>query len=105
MHVSPQKIRGKTAVLELQQYNHAIVALHASDAAESDSNFKPTDTPISEALQHIRNRSSKYLYLSGSCFRMRRTEEMAYSPVSSVSTITKLVVLPAPETAKKNCKQ
>ena len=30
---------------------------------------------------------------------------MAYSPVSSVSTITKLVVLPAPETAKKNCKQ
>lgn len=30
---------------------------------------------------------------------------MAYSPVSSVSTITKLVVLPAPETAKKSCKQ
>lgn len=29
---------------------------------------------------------------------------MAYSPVSSVSTITKLVVLPAPETAKKSCK-
>lgn len=36
---------------------------------------------------------------------MSRTEEMAYSPVSSVSTITKLVVFPAPETVKKNCKQ
>ena len=30
---------------------------------------------------------------------------MAYSPVSSVRTITKLVVLPAPDTAEKNCTQ
>jgi len=43
--------------------------------------------------------------LRGNCFRMSRTEEMAYSPVSSVRTITKLVVLPAPDTAKKNCTQ
>ena len=43
------------------------------------------------------------LYLRGNCFRMSRTEEMAYSPVSSVRIMTKLVVLPAPDTAKKNC--
>ena len=43
------------------------------------------------------------LYLRGNCFRMSRTEEMAYKPVSSVRIITKLVVLPAPDTAKKNC--
>jgi hypothetical protein len=45
------------------------------------------------------------LYLRGNCFRMSRTEEMAYSPVSSVKIMTKLVVLPAPDTAKKNCTQ
>ena len=45
------------------------------------------------------------LYLRGNCFRMSRTEEMAYSPVSSVRIMTKLVVLPAPDTAKKNCTQ
>lgn len=28
---------------------------------------------------------------------------MAYSPVNSVRTITRLVVLPAPDTAKKTC--
>jgi len=36
---------------------------------------------------------------------MSRTEEIAYSPVSSVKIMTKLVVLPAPDTAKKNCTQ
>lgn len=44
-----------------------------------------------------------YLYLRGSCLRMSSTEEIAYSPVSSVSTMTRLEVLPTPDTAKKNC--
>ena len=44
-----------------------------------------------------------YLYLRGSCLRMSSTDEMAYSPVNSVKTMTKLVVFPAPDTAKKNC--
>ena len=46
---------------------------------------------------------ASYLYFRGSCLRMSSTDEIAYSPVSSVSTMTKLVVLPAPETAKKTC--
>lgn len=44
-----------------------------------------------------------HLYLRGSCLRMSSTDEMAYKPVSSVRTSTKLVLLPAPEMAKKNC--
>ena len=36
---------------------------------------------------------------------MSSTDEMAYRPVSSVRTMTKLVVLPAPETAKNTCRQ
>ena len=47
--------------------------------------------------------SPSHLYLSGSCLRINSTEEMAYRPVSSVRTRTKLVLLPAPEIAKKNC--
>ena len=37
--------------------------------------------------------------------RISSREEIAYSPISSVRTMTKLVVLPAPDTAKKNCSQ
>ena len=41
-----------------------------------------------------------HLYLRGSCLRMSRMVEMAYSPVSSVRISTKAAPLPAPDTAE-----
>ena len=45
-----------------------------------------------------------HLYLRGSCFRISSTVEMAYSPVSSVSSSTS-EALPEPDTAAKACMQ
>ena len=44
-----------------------------------------------------------HLYLGGSCLRMSRTVEMAYSPVSSVSTSSSPAPLPPEETAENTC--
>ena len=43
-----------------------------------------------------------HLYFSGSCLRMSKTVEIAYSPVSSVSSSTR-DALPEPDTAAKAC--
>ena len=45
-----------------------------------------------------------HLYFRGSCFRISSTVEMAYSPVSSVSSSTS-EALPEPDTAAKACMQ
>lgn len=44
-----------------------------------------------------------YLYFCGSCLRMSRTVEIAYSPVSSVRTSSSPAPLPVPDTATKTC--
>ena len=36
----------------------------------------------------------RHLYLTGSCFRMSSRLEMAYRPISSVTSSTSVVVLP-----------
>ena len=45
-----------------------------------------------------------HLYFRGSCFRISSTVEMAYNPVSSVSSSTS-EALPEPETAANACMQ
>lgn len=82
---------------ELEQTNNTVTKVRCPSGSREGYTLEYAHTKLKQTEQ--------YLYFSGSCFRMSRTEEMAYSPVSSVSTITKLVVLPAPETVKKNCKQ
>ena len=48
-------------------------------------------------------RQGGHLYCRGSCLRMRRTDEIAYMPVSCVRISTSDAPLPDPETAKKTC--
>ncbi len=47
--------------------------------------------------------TSAYLYLMGSCFRMSSRLEMAYRPISSVTSSTSVVVLPTALMAENTC--
>ena len=58
---------------------------------------------IAAPKKHIQQHWKEYLYLSGSCLRIRTTEEMAYRPISSVIMSTMTVPEPAPDTAKNSC--
>ena len=58
---------------------------------------------IAAPKEQIPQHQNKYLYLRGSCLRIRTTEEMAYRPISSVMMSTMTVPEPAPDTAKNSC--
>ena len=47
--------------------------------------------------------ATRYLYLMGSCFRMSSRLEMAYRPISSVTSNTSVVVLPTALIAENTC--